>query len=55
MEAACPEPRFVAKSANVSGLQISDLVARPIGRHILDPHRKGRAHEALEWKLDTSA
>lgn len=48
------EPRFVAKSANVPGLQIADLVARPIGRYILDPSQRNRAFEVIEAKLDRS-
>jgi hypothetical protein len=48
------EPRFVPKSANVPGLQIADLIARPIGRHILDPHQANRAYDVIERKLDRS-
>jgi len=46
------EPRFVSKAANVPGLQIADLVARPIGRHALDPRQPNRAFEIIEKKLD---
>ena len=48
------EPRFVSKAANVPGLQIADLIARPIGRHILDPGQSNRAFEVIETKLDRS-
>ncbi|HEY5610214.1 MAG TPA: DUF3800 domain-containing protein, partial [Thermoanaerobaculia bacterium] len=48
------EPRFVAKAANVPGLQVADLIARPIGRHILDPRQPNRAFEVIERKLDRS-
>jgi hypothetical protein len=48
------EPRFVPKAANVPGLQIADLVARPIGRHVLDPAQANRAYEVIETKLDRS-
>lgn len=48
------EPRFVPKAANVPGLQIADLVARPIGRHVLDPVQPNRAFEVIEMKLDRS-
>jgi len=47
-------PRFVPKSANVPGLQIADLIARPIGRHVLDPGQQNRAYEVIETKLDRS-
>lgn len=48
------EPRFVSKAANVPGLQIADLVARPIGRHILDPKQSNRAFEVIKGKFDRS-
>lgn len=47
-------PRFVPKSANVPGLQIADLIARPIGRHILDPSKPNRAFDVIREKLDRS-
>jgi hypothetical protein len=47
-------PVFVPKSANVPGLQIADLIARPIGRHVLDPAQPNRAFEVIESKLDRS-
>jgi hypothetical protein len=46
------EPRFVPKQANVPGLQIADLIARPIGRVVLDPNQRNRAYEVIEKKLD---
>jgi hypothetical protein len=48
------EPRFVPKSANVPGLQLADLVARPIGRHVLNPDQPNRAYDVVETKLDRS-
>jgi hypothetical protein len=45
------EMRFAEKSANLPGLQVADLVARPVGRHILDPKQANRAFEALIPKL----
>lgn len=48
------EPRFVAKSANVPGLQLADLIARPIGRFILDQSQANRAFDVIETKLDRS-
>lgn len=47
-------PKFVAKSANVPGLQLADLMARPIGRHILHPTQPNRAFSVIERKLDRS-
>ncbi|MEP7013666.1 MAG: DUF3800 domain-containing protein [Acidobacteriota bacterium] len=48
----CLEPKFVPKQANVPGLQVADLVARPIGRVVLDPAQRNRAYEVIERKLD---
>jgi len=48
------EPHFVPKSANVPGLQLADLIARPIGRHIMDPTQPNRAFEVIESKFDRS-
>jgi Protein of unknown function (DUF3800) len=48
------EARFVAKSANVPGLQIADLVARPIGRHVLDPSQPNRAYDVIATKFRQS-
>lgn len=43
---------FADKKTNSSGLQLADLVARPIGRMILDPPgRLNRAWEIIERKL----
>ena len=46
------EPHFVSKSANVPGLQIADLVARPIGRHVLNPQQPNRAFDVIKSKLN---
>jgi len=45
------EIKFVDKKANLPGLQIADLVARPIGRHVLNPTQENRAYAILEPKL----
>lgn len=42
------------KKCNSAGLQIADLVARPIGRRILDPKQPNRAYEILEKKFRRS-
>ncbi|MBK9989584.1 MAG: DUF3800 domain-containing protein [Verrucomicrobia bacterium] len=45
---------FVDKRANLPGLQIADLVARPIGRHVIDPAQENRAYTILESKFRRS-
>ena len=42
---------FAAKALNHSGMQLADMVARPIGRHILDPAQPNRAYEIVRCKL----
>ena len=44
-------PILADKRSNSSGLQLADLVARPIGRHILDMSQKNRAFEVLKPKF----
>lgn len=46
---------FADKRVNSCGLQLADLVARPIGRHVLEPSQDNRAYTILERKLDRSA
>lgn len=41
----------VEKRANVAGLQVADLVARPLGMKYLYPSQPNRAFEALRAKL----
>ena len=48
------EPLFVPKLCNSSGLQLADLVARPIGRHRLNPSQENRAYAIVERKLRRS-
>lgn len=43
--------QFVDKRANLPGLQIADLVARPIGRHVIDPAQENRAFTILNAKF----
>jgi hypothetical protein len=48
--------RFASKKTNVIGLQIADLVAHPIGRHLLLPNQNNRSFDILKkklWKTDT--
>lgn len=45
------EPFFVKKAANATGLQLSDLTARPIALHYLRPDQANRAYEIIKTKL----
>ena len=42
---------FASKKTNSSGLQFADLVARPVGRHIINPTQDNRAFDILEHKF----
>lgn len=42
------------KRCNSAGLQLADLVARPIGRKVIDPAQANRAYDILEKKLRRS-
>lgn len=44
----------VSKQANSTGLQIADMIARPIGLHHVRPGQRNRAWEAIEPKLRRS-
>lgn len=48
------EPIFAAKSVNCTGLQLADLVARPIGLRVLRPEQDNRAYDIIETKLRKS-
>jgi hypothetical protein len=43
------------KRVNSSGLQIADLVARPIGLSVLRPGQPNRAYEIIEKKFYSSS
>lgn len=43
--------RMAAKASNSAGLQLADLVARPIGRHVLNPQQLNRAFDILKSKF----
>lgn len=47
------EMKFAPKQANMTGLQIADLVARPIGRHVIKKGQPNRALEIIKDKLYT--
>ena len=42
---------FAEKRINSAGLQLADLTARPIGRHVMNPGQENRAWEIIEKKL----
>jgi hypothetical protein len=48
---SCFRPAFARKSSNGFGLQFADLIARPIGRHIMNAEQKNRAWDVIETKL----
>jgi hypothetical protein len=43
--------RFMDKRHNSTGLQLADLVAHPIGRHVINPQQPNRAFELIGPKL----
>lgn len=43
--------RMAAKTSNSAGLQLADLVARPIGRHVIKPEQSNRAFELIKAKF----
>lgn len=45
---------FASKQANLAGLQISDLIARPIGRHTLDTTQTNIAYQTIAPKFRKS-
>ena len=45
---------FADKKTNSAGLQLADLTARPIGRHVMNPTQPNRAWEIIERKLRRS-
>jgi len=45
---------FANKQCNSSGLQLADLMARPIGRKTLQPDQPNRAYDILAEKFDRS-
>lgn len=42
---------FKAKQDNVIGLQIADLIAYPITRHLLNPERENRSYEVVKHNI----
>ena len=48
------ELQFDAKGNNTAGVQIADLVAAPIGRHLASPQHQNRAWDIIRAKLPQS-
>ena len=42
---------MASKQVNSAGLQLADMVARPIGRHLLNPEQPNRAYDLLREKF----
>lgn len=47
------ELRFASKACNSVGLQLADLAAHPVARHVLAPDQPNRAFDVVEKKLMT--
>ena len=47
--------RFVSKHANSAGLQLADLIARPIGLKVLRPEQPNRAFDIISPKFFTKS
>lgn len=45
--------KLLPKKANVIGLQVADLVAYPVTRHILDPNEPNMAYEVIKDNIYT--
>ena len=48
-------PLFAKKSANHAALQIADLIARPIGIHVIAPDKPNRAYDIIKTKFRRDA
>ena len=46
------KPMFVKKATNSTGLQLADLIARPIAKSALHPKQTNRAYEIIRPKLE---
>jgi hypothetical protein len=45
--------KILPKISNCCGLQLADLIARPIGRYVLDPNQPNKAYNIICEKLDS--
>lgn len=43
--------KFASKNHNSTGLQLADLIARPIGMKTLKPEQSNRAYEIIKEKF----
>jgi len=43
--------RFKSKKENINGLQLADLVAYPIARHVIEPKRVNLAFDIVARKF----
>jgi hypothetical protein len=43
--------RFIDKKHNSTGLQLADMVAHPIGRHVMKPDQPNRAYDILKSRF----
>jgi len=43
--------KFAPKTENCAGIQLADLVAYPIARHVIKPGRENRAHDIVKTKF----
>ncbi len=39
------------KRCNSAGLQLADLIARPVGRHVIDSEQPNRAYDIIRTKF----
>ena len=46
------EIKFASKNHNSTGLQLADLIARPIGLHVLKPEQENQAYEIISEKYN---
>ncbi len=44
-------PLFAKKASNLAGLQLADLIARPIARKWMRPNQKNRAYDIIKPKI----
>jgi hypothetical protein len=47
----CFDIVFAPKQANSTGLQLADLIARPVGLNVLRPEQPNRAYEIIAEKI----
>lgn len=45
------EIEFATKQTNSAGLQLADMVARPIGISVIHPQQRNRAYDIIEKKM----